>query len=173
MPDVIVPTLDRFEFIIFELSDVPVRVAAVTLDGIVAVPPSAICTPLIVNAGLAKYWLAIGVPFHVPVVIVPTLVKLDPTTLLAKVLPVIEDAAVVPVGITTDPPTGIKLPLILMPPPELIVNVFVCEFVVSVTFDPAATFSVSDKVDAITLFCPVTAIFEKPGVAGNVLTILA
>ena len=121
------------------------RVAAVTLDGIVAVPPSATCTPLIVRAGLAKYWLEIGVAFQVPVVMVPTLVKLEPVTLFAKVLPVIDDAAVVPVGITTDPPTGIKLPLILIPPAELIVTVFVTGFVVSVIFEPAATFNVSDK----------------------------
>ena len=103
----------------------------------------------------------------------PTPVKLELITLLASVVPVIDDAAVVPVGITTDPPSGIRLPLILIPPAALIVNVFVTELVTNVTFDPAATFNVSDKDVADNLACPVIAKFENPGVAGNVLTILA
>ena len=65
------------------------------------------------TAVLAKFALAIAVPFHVPEVIVPTDVRLDETTLEASVVPVREPASAVAVIDPLDP-RGIDVPFIVI-----------------------------------------------------------
>jgi hypothetical protein len=97
--EVKVPTLVSDEATTVEDSVVPVRVPAAAV--IVQVEPSVQVCPLTVVALFARYALAIGVPFHTPVVIVPTVVSEELTMLLANVVPVRVPADAAPAGLTT------------------------------------------------------------------------
>jgi hypothetical protein len=69
--------------VLFSVVPVKVPAAAVTVPE----APSAIEVPLTVTELLARFALAIAVPFHTPEVIVPTLVREDETTVLLRVVP--------------------------------------------------------------------------------------
>jgi hypothetical protein len=85
VPAVTVPTLVRDDETTVLFSVVPVKVpaAAVTVPD----PPKEIEVPLTVNELFARFALAIAVPFQVPEVIVPTVVRDDETTALLSVVP--------------------------------------------------------------------------------------
>ena len=85
-PEVIVPTLVREDETTFDAKVVPVKVPAAAVT--VPEAPSAIEVPFTVTELLARYALAIAVPFHTPEVIVPTLVREEETTFDAKTVPV-------------------------------------------------------------------------------------
>ena len=104
--------------------------------------------------------MAIGVPFHTPLVIVPTLVKFELTTLLAKVVPVNVPAAAVTV-ISAEPSKA--TPLI---------------FFVAANFVAVLAFPVKAPIKLVEVIAlnPVTVVIVPPkikSVAPNVVLLLA
>jgi hypothetical protein len=83
-----VPTLVSEDETTLLANVVPVSVPAAATAVTVQVLPRVQVCPFTVVALLARLALAIAVPFHTPVVIVPTLVKEDVTTFEASVVPV-------------------------------------------------------------------------------------